>query len=237
MVAAERLVEVLKTLARTLVTDYPVEQMLDYLCKEMVEVLGVDGAGVMVEDENEQLRFVAASDDVIRHIEALQIELGEGPCLAAYKSGETVIVPDLRTDDRFPHFAPRAVDVGMVSMQSFALVAHDECVGALNMYSADATAIEEDAVEAGRVLADVTTAYILNARTLADSSKLAGQLEWALHSRVIIEQAKGKLSERVGVDVGEAFDMMRRHARSKGKRLHDVARDVVEGRLELEKPS
>ncbi|MPZ72866.1 MAG: GAF domain-containing protein [Nitriliruptorales bacterium] len=236
MVGAERLVEVLKTLARTLVTEYSVEEMLDYLCSEMVEVLGVRGAGVMLEDRDGRMRFVAASDDVVRKIEAWQIELDEGPCLAAYEDVEPVLVPDLRTDDRFPKFSPRALAGGMVAVQSFPLVAQDQCVGALNMYSSNVAPFDDVAVEAGRVLADVTTAYILNARTLADSSKLAGQLEWALHSRVVIEQAKGKLSERLGRDVGEAFDIMRHYARSHGLRLHDVAREVVEGRLHIDAP-
>ena len=233
-VIAERLVDVLKTLARTLVTDYPVDEMLEYLSREMVAVLGVDGAGVMLEDENEQLRFVAASDEVVRNIEALQIELGEGPCLSAYRTGEPVLIPDLSQDQLFPRFSPRALQVGMSSVQSFPLRAEDHCVGALNMYSASVAPFDDDAVEAGRILADVATAYIVNARVLASSSKLAHQLEWALQSRVVIEQAKGKLSERWGMDPGSAFQVMRRYARSQGLRLHDVAQDVVEGRLHLD---
>jgi GAF domain-containing protein len=233
-VKAERLLDVLSTLARTLVTDYPVDEMLEYLSREMVAVLGVNGAGVMVEDESGQLRFVTASDETVRHIEALQIELGEGPCLSAYRTGDPVLVSDLEQDQQFPRFSPRALQVGMRSVQSFPLRADDQCLGALNMWSSTVAPFDEEAVAAGRLLADVATAYIVNARVLASSSKLAHQLEWALQSRVVIEQAKGMLSERWGVDPGSAFQVLRRYARNQGLRLHDVARDVVEGTLQLD---
>jgi GAF domain-containing protein len=200
----------------------------------MVAVLGVDGAGVMLEDENEQLRFVAASDELVRNIESLQIELEEGPCLSAYRTGEPVLIPDLERDEQFPRFSPRALLVGMRSVQSFPLRTPDHCLGALNMYSSTVAPFDDEAVGAGRILADVATAYIVNARVLANSSKLAHQLEWALQSRVVIEQAKGKLSERWGTDPGSAFQIMRRYARSQGLRLHDVASDIVEGQLRLE---
>ena len=233
MVVNDKLVEVLKTFARTLVNAYAIDEMLDRLCKEINAVLEVDGAGVMLEDEQGSLRFVAASDDLVRSIESLQIELGEGPCMQAYRTGRQVRVNDLSSDGQFPRFSPRALDAGMAAVHSFPLVADEEVVGALNVYATNPYALDEPGGEAGQLLADIATTYILNARTLSESHKLAGQLQRALDSRVVIEQAKGKLSEQLEIPVTEAFEVMRRHARSNGRKLHDVAVEVVAGTLRL----
>lgn len=234
MVATDRLTEVLKTFARALVTDYGIEEMLDDLCHEVVAILGVDGAGVMLEDDAGDLRFVAASDDTVRRIESLQIDMKEGPCLTAYQTGELCLVRDLAVDDMFPEFSPRALAVGMASVQSFPLSAEGRCVGALNLYAAKPEALGDAEVEAGLLLADVATVYIMNCRTLAESHKLAGQLQQALDSRVVIEQAKGKLSEQQQVSVAEAFEILRRYARNNGRKLREVAVEVVDGTLKLD---
>ena len=229
----DRLNGLLRNFARTLVTDYSIEEMLDGLCREIVAILNCDGAGVMLEDEGGDLRFVAASDEVVRSIEALQIELGEGPCILAYRTGKVILADDLDVDQQFPMFARRAREAGMAAVQSFPLRADDQCVGALNMYAAHTAPFDDDDIEAATLLADVCTTYIVNSRTLADSYKLAGQLQKALDSRVVIEQAKGKLAEQLGVSVGDAFGVLRGHARNNGLKLHDVATAVVAGELKL----
>jgi GAF domain-containing protein len=233
MVDHERLARLLRDFARTLVSSYQVTDILYALCDSVVELLPVSGAGVMLEDA-EVLRFVAASDEVVREIETLQIELGEGPCLRAFTTGDQVVVPDLRADDSFPRFAPRALAAGMRGVYSFPMHVQDERVGALNFYSHDATRFDDADLEAGQVLADVATSYIVNARTLERSTKLSEQLKGALESRVLIEQAKGKLSAQLGMDVDEAFAVMRQHARLNGLKLRQVATDLVEDRLHLE---
>jgi GAF domain-containing protein len=233
MVDHERLARLLRDFARTLVSSYQVTDILYALCDSVVELLPVSGAGVMLEDA-EVLRFVAASDEVVREIETLQIELGEGPCLRAFTTGDQVVVPDLRTDDSFPRFAPRALAAGMRGVYSFPMHVQHARVGALNFYSHDATRFDDADLEAGQVLADVATSYIVNARTLERSTKLSEQLRGALESRVLIEQAKGKLSAQLGLDVEEAFAVMRQHARLNGLKLRQVATDLVEDRLHLE---
>ena len=233
MVDTDKLNELLRSFARTLVTDYSIEEMLDGLCREIVGILHCDGAGVMLEDADGDLRFVAASDELVRSIEALQIELREGPCLLAYRTGKVILADDLEADQQFPTFAKRAREAGMAAVQSFPLRADDQCVGALNMYACETAPFGDQEIEAAQLLADVCTTYILNARTLADSYKLAGQLQKALDSRVVIEQAKGKLAEQLQLSMGDAFDVLRRHARNNGLKLHDVAGAVVAGELKL----
>jgi GAF domain-containing protein len=229
----ERLAQLLRDFARTLVTSYQVTDILYSLCDSVVDLLPVTGAGVMLDDE-EVLRFVAASDELVREIETLQIELGEGPCLRAYATGAPVVVPDLKADDSFPHFGPRALAAGMRGVYSFPMLVDDERVGAMNFYSEDAAGFDAGDLEAGQVLADVAAGYIVSARTLERSTKLSEQLQAALESRVVIEQAKGKLSEQLGVGVEEAFAIMRQHARVNGLKLRTVATDLVEDRFRLE---
>ncbi len=236
MVAADKLTMMLKTFARTLAADYPIQQRLDELCADVAGVLEVDGAGIMLEDPAGDLRFVAASNELVRAIEALQIEFGEGPCRHAYQHGEVVLLEDLKSDTRFPLFSPRAHAGGMESVHSFPLKSEDACIGALNLYTHERTAFDREDVETAVLLSDVATAYIINSRNLAETYKVAGQLQSALDTRVVIEQAKGKLSEQLGVDVTDAFEILRRHARNNGVKLRDVAADVVAGTLRLSGP-
>jgi GAF domain-containing protein len=231
VVDQERLTSVLIEFARTLLNAYEVDDVLYRFCDQVSEVLPVDGAGVMLNDEVGHLRFVAASDRIVQEIEALQIELGEGPCLAAYEFGEQVIVADLSRDPRFPKFGPRAQRAGLETVHSFPMHAGGQRVGALNVYQATRGTFSEADQLAGQILADVATTYILNARAYEQSSRLAGQLQNALDTRVVIEQAKGRVAEQLRTDMGTAFELMRKHARSQGRRLHDVAAEVVDGRL------
>lgn len=234
MVDHERLARVLIEHSRVLVTDYSVMDVLYRLCDHVTEILPVTGAGVMLEDNEGLLRFVAASDERIRDIEALQIELGEGPCVRAYVSGEQVVVPDLEQSPLFPRFGVKALERGLRAVYSFPMRVADERVGALNLYRSEPGEFDEHDTEAAQVLADAATVAILNGRALEESQRLATQLQQALDSRVIIEQAKGKLGEQLGVDVDAAFRELRAYARGRGLRLRDVARAVVEGELRLD---
>ncbi len=229
------MVEALAQAARTLATDYDITEMLNKLCDDVCAVLGVDGAGVMLEDERGHLRFAAASDQTLERIETLQIELDEGPCLSAYEAGEMVIVTDLEEPDWFPKFGPPALEAGMRSVFSFPMRVGDEKVGALNLYRRQAGVFEEEDAEAGQILADVATVSILNARQFEQSTRLNEQLQHALNSRIIIEQAKGKLSEQFDIDVDDAFERLRSYARRRGVKLHETAQQVVDGVFDAER--
>ena len=224
---------VLMQFARTLVGDYQVADMLEELCDHVGDVLPVDGAGVMLADENGVLRFVAASDEIVRHIETLQSDLGEGPCLHAYNSGEQVVIADFGDSERFPGFGPRALQSGLSAVYSFPMRVGDDHIGALNLYRATPGRLQIEEIEAGQVLADIATIYILNARQVERSARLSDQLEHALQSRVVIEQAKGKLAEQRHIDVVEAFERLRGYARRNSRKLHDVAAAVVNDGLRL----
>ena len=177
-----RLSDVLSEFARTLVTDFPIQAILDHLVVRIVDVLPVSAAGVTLIAPGSDPHYIAASDDAAMRFEQLQTVLGEGPCLVAYEKGEAVVVPDLRADDRFPNFASRAIEEGLVAVFTFPLRHDDHQLGALDLYCNSAGPMNEGAMTAAQTLADVAAAYLLNAQArsdLRDSSERAR--ESALH--------------------------------------------------------
>ncbi len=233
MIDHEALANVLAKIAQTLVTEYGIADVLFDLCDDLVRLLGVDGAGVMLTEPEGNLRYAAASDESAALIEGLQIDLDEGPCLQAFRANAAVAVGDLTTSDVFPAFSEHAQKVGIQAVAGYPMSVHGQLIGALGLYRAEAGNFPGEVNDAAQTLAASATAYILNARALDSAVKLADQLQHALESRVVIEQAKGKLSEQVGVDVSAAFEIMRRYARSHGAKLAGVAKDVVDGELML----
>ena len=221
----------LQRFARTLVRQYDLDDVLSDLAGELRDVLEVAGAGVMLVDDNDDLRFVSSSDEVLKHLEDLQIELDEGPCLRAYKTAEQVFAPDLRDDSRFPKFGPRAVDAGMLAVFSYPLHYEEQVFGALNLYRTEPGKLDENQRKLGAAFADISTLYLMHGSDDERREQVTRQLQGALDSRVLIEQAKGFVAATCGVTISEAFEMLRGHARANGQRLRTVATDVVEHRL------
>lgn len=177
-----QLADVLSEFARTLVTDFPIQSILDHLVVRIVDVLPITAAGVTLISPGANPQYVSASDVAALRFEQLQTELGEGPCLAAYETGKAVAVPDLRTDYRFPLFAPRALEEGLAAVFTFPLRQGDHQLGALDMYRNVPGPLDAGAMMAAQTLADVAAAYLLNAQARADlreSSERAREI--ALH--------------------------------------------------------
>lgn len=227
--------KVLDRFAGTLVDIYKLDDVLEQLGGDIARVLGVAGAGVMLGDDKGTLRFVSTSDEVLHKLEALQIDLDEGPCLLAYRSGETVIAERLHDDPRFPHFGPRAVDAGMASVYSFPMRLEQQVVGALNLYSGQTASFTQDQIEVGGTFAAVATSYLLSARDLEQKDLLTAQLQQALNSRVLIEQAKGFLVASMGVALPDAFELMRGYARRHQITVRTIARGLLHGDMEPQK--
>lgn len=219
--------------ASTLLGSYHIGEVLDRLVTQVVEVLGVCGAGVTIGDEDGLLPFVAASDEQVLRVEREQIESAEGPCQDAFHSGKQVTCNDLTTEQRWPQYRETALAEGCRAVAGIPMVVADRVVGAMNLYDNRPHEWSADTLAAARLLSDFASGYVINQQTLNDSQRLAAQLESALESRVVIEQAKGALAERRGIGVAEAFRLLRRHARTTNARLHDVARDVVDRELEV----
>jgi diguanylate cyclase (GGDEF)-like protein len=172
--AEEELADVLSEFARTMVTDFPIQGILDHLVERIVEVLPVTAAGVTLIAPGLEPRFVAASDASALRYEKLQTELGEGPCLEAYHTGEAVAVPDLSLEDRFPRFTPRALEAGLGAVFTFPLRHGELQLGALDLYRDSAGPLTRESMTAAQTLADVAAAYLINAQArtdLTDSSE------------------------------------------------------------------
>jgi diguanylate cyclase (GGDEF)-like protein len=164
VVQEDRLSAVLSEFARTLITDFPIQGILDHLVRRIVEVLPITAAGVTLITDGKAPRYVAASDDSALRYEQLQTEVGQGPCLLAYESGEAVAVADLATDDRFPKFAPPALEAGLAAVFTFPIRQGDGRLGALDLYRDTPGSMGPDDMAAAQTLADVAAAYLFNAQ-------------------------------------------------------------------------
>ena len=164
----KQLADVLSEFARTMLTDFPIQGILDHLVQRIVDVLPVTAAGVTLISPHTDPEYVAASNDAALAYERLQTELGEGPCLMAYETGKAVAIPDLRDENRFPKFAPRAMEAGLMAVFTFPLNHDNASLGALDLYRETPGILDEEAMAAAQTLADVAAAYLINAKARAD---------------------------------------------------------------------
>lgn len=224
---------ILTQFTETIVGQYDIGHVLYRLTDHVTEILGVSGAGVSIATEDHGLRFVAATDEAVGRVEEQQVNVAEGPCHDAYRKGVRVIVPDLAAEDRWPEYTETALKAGCRSVAGLPLQVEGEAIGALNIYHTEVFDWPEEDVATAHVLANMASGYVVNARQLAETQQLADQLQHALDSRIVIEQAKGLVAARSGEDIHQAFERLRVYARSHNRRLHDVARDVVQGTVQL----
>ncbi|MEI5097722.1 GAF and ANTAR domain-containing protein [Streptomyces sp. PmtG] len=216
-------------LADNLVADFDLIDFLRLLTDRCVGLLGASAAGVLLADRDGELRVMAASDEQVRLLELFQLQNDEGPCLDCFRTGSPVSVPDLRTETaRWPRFTAQAQLYGFGAVQALPMRLRDEVVGALNLFRATAGPFDPVGTPIAQALADVATISLLQQRSTHRSTVLNEQLQTALNSRVLIEQAKGKLAERHSMDMEQAFTALRRYARAHNRRLSDVARAFID---------
>ncbi|WP_199859208.1 GAF and ANTAR domain-containing protein [Frigoribacterium sp. CFBP 8751] len=228
------LVDVFTTLADTLVADYDVVELLQTLVDTTVDLFDVSAAGILLAEADGALDVVASTSESSYLIEVMQLDSEEGPCFDCYVTGASISVPDLGTvPDRWLPFARAASEHGFASVFAIPLRLRAETIGTLNLLRRETGDLNPRDIRAAQALADVATIGILHERTVREGDVVQKQLQTALGTRVVIEQAKGVVSETQRVSTDAAFDVLRRHARDHNARLADVARDVVERRLEL----
>lgn len=218
----------LVTLAGGLVEDYDIADLLERLTEACVRLLGVTAAGLLLNDQQGGLTVVASSSEETRLLEIFQLQNDQGPCLECVRTGTAVVSSDLDADrSRWPLFASFAVEAGFRSVAALPMRLREQAIGGLNLFYDHAVAMAPDDLRLAQALADVATTGILQQRTAQRSTRLAGHLQRALSSRVVIEQAKGVLAERNGTSAEVAFDSLRLYARDQNLKLTDLAVAIV----------
>src|SRR5450755_29492 len=227
-VSRERLAEVFVEMADTLVDDFDLIEFLHTVTVRTAELVDVAAVGLLLADHHGQLQVMAASDERTKLLELFQVQNHEGPCLDAFVTRVPVINADLAAaGGQWPLFAPRATQIGFRSVHALPLRLRSTVIGALNLFGADTGGLGPDDVRLVQALADVATIGLLQERTIHRGEVLSEQLQGALNTRVVIEQAKGALARIHGVSVDEAFQRMRSFARNHNRKLTEVANAVV----------
>ncbi|MET9262946.1 GAF and ANTAR domain-containing protein [Amycolatopsis sp. NPDC004079] len=219
-------------MADTLVDEYDVADMLHRLAKYCVALLGASAAGLLLADQRGGLEVVASSDESSRMLELLQLQTEQGPCLDAYHSGEPVVVEDLVAQAaRWPGFVPEATSAGIRSVHAMPMRLRRQVIGTLNLFGRGRSPLTGSALSVARALADIATIGILQERAIRRGELLTEQLQHALNSRVVIEQAKGVLAHAGGLEMEVAFDRLRAYSRGHNQRLSEVAEAVARNEL------
>ena len=227
------LARTLVELADNLVADFDVADLLTLLADRCVSTFDVAAAGIMLAGSDGVLHVVASSSEDMRILELFEEQSAEGPCPDSYRTGEPVT--NQRLEDahhRWPRFAPEALAAGFTSVQALPMRLRNANIGALNLFHTDETAMGADAVAQAQAFADVATIAILQNRASQEAQAVNEQLTRALNSRIVVEQAKGVIAERLGLEMGEAFARLRGHARNHNLRLADLASPVVDGDIQ-----
>jgi GAF domain-containing protein len=215
-------------LADTLIDDYDIVDLLHTLVEECTSIFDIQAGGLMLADSDGQLQLVASTSERADLVEIMQLNAGQGPCVDCFKTGHPVAIADIaNSGDRWPDFRDEALKQGFRSIYATPLRLRGQTIGTLNLLSATVGELNERDALAAQALSDVATIGILQERLIKERGVVADQLQRALDSRVLIEQAKGVLSETASINVDEAFGAMRAYARSHNLRLHDVAEAIV----------
>jgi GAF domain-containing protein len=218
--------------ADTIVDEYDVVEFLHRLAQRCVDLLNTSEAGIMLANRDGTLHYVASSSERMRLIELFELQHDEGPCLDAFRTGDAVHASLMNHEAaRWPRFAPHAQEVGFASVSAIPMRLRSNVIGALNLFSTGPGPLSADDQQAAQALADIATIGIIQERALNDARIITSQLEVALESRIVIEQAKGIVAERNHVSMDAAFELLRTYARNHNRLLSHTAQEVVAGAI------
>lgn len=226
-----RLIEAFATLADTLVDDYDVLDLLQTLVEICGEVLDVDASGILLADAAGELELVASSSEESRLVEVMQLSAEAGPCIECFRTGTPVAVQVAESPAEWVRFREAAEQQGFASLQAIPMRLRENVIGTLNLFRTSSELLAPTDLLAAQALADVATIGILHERSLRETDAVRDQLQKALNSRVVIEQAKGVLAHTHGISPDEAFAVLRQYARSHQLPLGAVADDLVNRRI------
>lgn len=228
-VSAERLSKIFVEVADTLVDDFDLLDFLHMLTVRTADLVGASAVGLLLADQRGRLRFMAASDERARILEIFQVQISEGPCFEAYQTAAPVIDEDLATSgERWPDFSKQALAAGFRSVHAFPLRLRQEVIGALNVFGSTVGGnFDESDLQIVQALTDTAAIALLQERAIRRSEVLSEQLQGALNSRIVIEQAKGAIAQALGVSIDAAFTVLRGYSRRHNRKLTEIAHEVL----------
>lgn len=230
----DQLLQTVATLADSLVDDFDVVDLLQVLVEHCAELFDAVAAGILLVSPSGELEVIVSTSERSEFVEMMQLRAGEGPCVEAVATGQVVSVENLRDiADRWPKFSADARRSGFASLHAIPMRLRESIIGSLNLFRDRVGKLNEPDAIAAKALADIATISILQQRLVEESILTQGQLQRALDSRVLIEQAKGFIAQSHGLDMDAAFQLIRGHARSTQTRLSVVAAEITSGRLRL----
>lgn len=226
------IIEAFVGLSNELVDDYDVVDMLSRLAVSCTELLDIESVGLLLADEGGVLQLAAWSSERTRELELFQLQRDEGPCLDCYRGAAIVRVPDLaETQQRWPQFAGAAREAGFESVHAVPMRLRGHVFGAVGLFGQQVGDLTDDDLALAQALVHVASVAIVNEKAAADRTTVNAQLQRALNSRIVLEQAKGVIAHSGGLEMADAFEVLRRYARDHGSRLSDVAAAVVDRQL------
>lgn len=225
-----RVLSAVVSLVDSLLDDFDVVDLLTELTERCAELLDVASAGFLLADPLHRLHLLAATSEQTRELELFQLQAEQGPCIECYLTGEPVLVADVRSEaDRWPQFVPAAVDAGFAAVHAVPMRAAGSVLGALGLFDTRPGELTEADRLVGQTLAHIACVAVLQEHPPTTATVVA-PLRSALTSRMLVEQAKGFLSEMLGVSVDKSFQLLRAYSRSRGEHLTDVARRLMRER-------
>jgi GAF domain-containing protein len=229
-----RLVRTFATLADSLTADFDVVDLLQTLVDTCIDVFDVQAAGILLADQGGHLELISSTSEATTLVEMMQLAAEQGPCIACFRSGAAVSLPQIAdAPPEWSQFRDSAIEQGFAAVDALPMRLRDQTLGTLNLLRTTPGSAPEDDLLAAQGFADVATIGILNQRYLRESAVVATQLQRALQSRVLIEQAKGVISHTHDVAIDVAFSLIRQYARSHGLTLSVTAARIVDRSLQI----
>jgi GAF domain-containing protein len=227
-IEADELADVFVDVADTLVADFDLIDFLHSVAHHATRVSSAVAAGVLISGRDQDMHHVGASSEDAHLLELFQIQNAEGPCLDSLRTGAAVLVPDLASaTERWPVFTARALELGMVAVYAFPMRLRDRVIGGLNVFHTSTEELTDRELRVLQALADMATISLIQEQAVARAGVLNEQLQVALNSRIVVEQAKGAVARTFDITVDQAFELLRAHARTSRRRLTDLAHEVV----------
>ncbi|MFZ0013910.1 MAG: GAF and ANTAR domain-containing protein [Acidimicrobiia bacterium] len=227
------LMQALRSFASVMGRSYDLIEMSFQLAERVTEALGVEGTGVSVADQSGDLKYVSATSEPIVTMEEIQEKIQEGPCVMAFRTQQPMVVADIADIEGWADYKETATELGLGAVIGYPLSYDGARLGALNIYASHPRSWTDDDLDVLGVFGDMAAAYLVRSSQLAESRELAKQLQGALDSRVLIEQAKGVLANEYGIGVDDAFERLRQHSQDQNLKLIEVSRRVVESGLKI----